>query len=150
MDLVRIAAVAGVSVAFAGCQPKVENCWTAETKQIATKLANDLGRRQFVRMAKETWPAGKAFTADDRAMLEKSFDLSMMNFYAVSADWASGSLRCGAQASVKFSAPNGKVVQGDTGILEFDVHKAEGGASSVVINAAPVMAQLINSLIQLE
>jgi Asp-tRNA(Asn)/Glu-tRNA(Gln) amidotransferase B subunit len=76
---------------------------------------------------------------DDQDAFKKALSVTIDTYHVISRNSDSGSLSCGANVSMTFTKPDGKVLQASGVVVPFSIYKAENGSVFSLENTMPLV-----------
>jgi hypothetical protein len=128
-------------VLLAGCQEKMDACWSPETKQAASSLAKEMILDNVYKSLSAE--LGNSISQEVKGRIEKNLSVSLKDFYLQSFDKTSGSYKCGAKVSLSYGLTEQKV-DADERIIDFDIYRGE--ASNFYVMNQLVFSQMVADL----
>ncbi len=122
--MIRIVLLCLLTSLLFGCLPESKNCWSAETKQSTKSLFSDVARARLVALARKGSP-GRVWTPEARTQIADGLELSLSDYYAISSDYATDALRCGANVKVAWTRRDGTKFTAKDRLVEFNIYKSE-------------------------
>ena len=136
------------ALTLAGCQDKPDNaeiavCWAPSTKEMINQLSKQIVSE---RIHDILVAHGVSAELSKTEQIDGSLTVALSDFYETSVDRVSGSVRCGAQASMDFLNNKGEHLKASSNQIEFAVYQAEAGHMYSIPSRLPLVQMVSDAV----